>query len=85
MIRPKIDKGIPIPKIRRGRPGLYPFSEMQIGDSFFLPMHGHKLSASANSWKAHRRRQKEPGGKWKFETREVKENGIDGTRIWRVK
>lgn len=29
-----IEKGIPIPKIKRGRPPKYPFSEMEVGDSF---------------------------------------------------
>jgi hypothetical protein len=31
----KIDKNVPIPAI--GKQDKYPFAEMQIGDSFFLP------------------------------------------------
>jgi len=31
-----IEKGIPIPKIKRGRPPKYPFAEMEVGDSFFV-------------------------------------------------
>jgi hypothetical protein len=34
----KIDKGIPIPKQGRGRPSVFPFEDMEIGDSIFVPV-----------------------------------------------
>lgn len=34
----KIDKGLPMPKISKGRPRIYPFSEMEVGDSFAVPI-----------------------------------------------
>ena len=34
----KIDKGVPMgPGKRRGRPRKYPFPDMEVGDSFFVP------------------------------------------------
>jgi hypothetical protein len=31
-----VDKSVPIPKIRQGT--VYPFAEMEVGDSFFVPV-----------------------------------------------
>ncbi len=39
---PKVDKGIPYPLIystRKPKGSKYPFKDMEIGDSFFLPNH----------------------------------------------
>lgn len=67
----KIDKGVPCPS-RRNR--IWPFPEMEIGDSFFAPGKSganlHVASRSAPSFK--------------FTTRTVTENGVKGTRVWRV-
>lgn len=34
----KIDKGLPMPNISKGRPRIYPFPEMEVGDSFAVPI-----------------------------------------------
>lgn len=34
----KIEKGIPMPNITSGRPRIYPFPEMEVGDSFAVPI-----------------------------------------------
>jgi hypothetical protein len=34
----KIDKNVPMPKISKGRPRIYPFPEMEVGDSFAVPI-----------------------------------------------
>lgn len=39
-----IEKNIPLPPSRRGRPWKYPFPTMEIGDSFLPPMRGRKTS-----------------------------------------
>ena len=41
---PEIEKGIPLPEGRRGRKKLYPFGEMEIGDSFVVPVNSQTLS-----------------------------------------
>jgi hypothetical protein len=45
----KIEKGIPIPKQRRGRRSTFPFDEMQPGDSFFVPVKDAKDKARVMS------------------------------------
>jgi hypothetical protein len=34
----KIDKNVPMLKISKGRPRIYPFPEMEVGDSFVVPI-----------------------------------------------
>lgn len=34
----EIDKTQPIPKNTKGRPRIYPFMEMEVGDSFVVPL-----------------------------------------------
>lgn len=67
-----IDKNIPTPgKARRvGAPKKYPFSEMEVGDSFEYPIKSVAFAASANGIKF---------GK-KFTVRKT-ENGY---RCWRI-
>ena len=75
----KIDKGIPVPpRMPRGARSKYPFLGMEVGDSFFVP--GIKpRQISPRSCSARLRAE---GAK--FATRSVTENGVDGTRVWRV-
>jgi len=69
-----IEKKIPMPKSDRGRPYKYPFEQMEVGDSFFVPK--DEAEKARNSALQYARRE----GKI-FHTR--KEN--DGARIWRTK
>lgn len=68
----KIDKDVPIPEL----PSLYPFSSMEVGDSFFAPGKTNKQMQNAAS--NYRKRG------MKFVTRQVTENSVEGTRIWRT-
>jgi len=78
----KIEKNIPIPKIcRPGRNFIYPFNEMEVGDSFFVPLNGEKKTAVQASIVNSAARRKEPGGK-RFTTRYMAEE--DGIRCWRI-
>jgi predicted signal transduction protein with EAL and GGDEF domain len=68
----KIEKDIPLPVRNGGPQRLYPFKEMEIGDSFLAPI---KQSAASG----HARRASLALGR-KFTTATVQ----GGTRIWRI-
>lgn len=77
----KIEKDIPIPKYTRGPIAKYPFSKMEIGDSFFI--HSQKQSRAVSScsimWARHfNKKNKEER---KFSTRKQGK----GYRCWRIK
>ena len=38
MTKIKIEKNVPMPESRMGREAMYPFEDMQEGDSFFIPL-----------------------------------------------
>lgn len=73
----KIEKNVPIPNKRgSGRKAKYPFSEMQIGDSFFtdniLP---RALYQAAKLW------NKRSGKDYRWK---AYKEGEFGARIWRI-
>lgn len=78
MSKIKIDKGVPIPKAELGRNRKYPWDELQVGDSFFVP---GKTRATFNGFAS---RFKKTHG-IHFTLRTVTENDIKGVRIWRIK
>ena len=67
----KIDKGIPLPKAAK-RGSKYPWSEMKIGDSFFVEGEPKGLYGSAKDYNV------------KIAVRKAVENGKSGVRVWRV-
>jgi len=79
----KIDKNVPMP-VMQGRESKYPFSEMEVGDSFFV---AGMTSNQMNNASSHYR--KKHG--WSFICRNVEfyDEGpginVKGARIWRVK
>jgi hypothetical protein len=72
-----IDKGVPIPRAKRGgpgkRPAIYPWMDMEIGDSFFAEGLTQAHLAAVGSYT-----ERKTG--WKFTTRKVP----GGTRVWRI-
>jgi len=70
---PTIDTSVPIPK--RGNIK-YPFSEMDPGDSFFVPKKGGLLLSA--KW----RKMNHPDEDYLVRT--VVENGVSGYRCWRI-
>jgi hypothetical protein len=73
----EVEHGVPMPSAGV-RPAIYPFAKMEIGDSFFIPKKtSADISSSGVYW------AKKLGHK--YSARSVIENGIPGTRIWRVK
>lgn len=78
-----ITNTIPVPKTKRrgtGRKAKYPFMKMTRGDSFFAPGLGKKTVYAAAYYV-----MKKTNDKAKFKVLEVNENGVSGTRVWRVK
>lgn len=80
----QIEKGIPITPKCSGKPGQYsyPFGDMQIGDSFAVPLGTesgriqNKVSSAISMWR------KRTGTAAKFATRVNREEGV--IRCWRV-
>jgi hypothetical protein len=78
-----ITNTVPVPKAKKrggGRNPKYPFMQMTRGDSFFAPGLGKRTVYGAAYYV-----MKKTGGKTKFKVMEVNENGVSGTRVWRVK
>jgi len=80
-----IDKGVPLPDDMRGGGTIYPFDQLEVGDSIFFP-----LSASDNAKRMRNRlaqasrtfgKKQEP--EWHFVLRFVLENEVSGVRVWR--
>ena len=73
-----IDNDIPIPEVKhRIR---YPFEQMQVGQSFFVP---EPRSKTVRSSVGHYQRRSDSTAE--FITRTLTENGVKGIRVWRVK
>ena len=68
----QIDK-VPLPTVTKGRASPYPWRHLRIGDSFFVP---RTVCLPVGEW------QKACGSH--FTTRTVTENGVQGTRCWRI-
>lgn len=70
-----IEKNVPMPKTEgRGRPPIYPFRDMDVGDSVFIPEQGVGGSAYLSAMQHGRLNGKKFSGRT--------EDG--GVRIWRV-
>lgn len=80
----RIEKDIALPDAvaQRGRKPIYPITEMEVGDSFFVPVvnsrHYDKVRASIHSSASLR------GAGKKFRCVTRNENGVSGVRCWRV-
>lgn len=68
----RIERGIPVPQ--KYQVAKYPFEIMEVGDSFFV-------TNISRSYIALKKRVLRPK---RFACRTVFENGVRGTRIWRI-
>jgi hypothetical protein len=75
----EIEQGIPIPNPSRAnrRDKVSVFRRMEVGDSVFVAVKQDRVYARFN------RIVKETGAK--FTTRKAEKDGVNGTRVWRVK
>jgi hypothetical protein len=71
----KIDKGIPVAPRRGSRASIYPFDDMDVGDSFLVPFETKAAKAVHAAAQVARRRLGRT-----FAVRAVAE----GTRVWRI-
>lgn len=74
-----IEKGVKMPESRGST--RYPFREMEIGDSFFVPTDEPSDIVRIRSAASHMKRQHG----LVFACRAVCENGKAGIRVWRTK
>lgn len=86
----KIDKNLPIPpRPRRKRTSKYPLTDMEVGDSFFVPT-GPFKAAQESKMKSIRtrltylRNEKRIEPHARFEHRVVTEGNRTGVRVWRI-
>lgn len=83
----EIDKDIPLPTAcGRGPPAKYPFAEMEVGDSFAVPLTGerygnHSSDKAAVSLSVTSHTYGKRHGK-KFTVRQLNDEGV--ARVWRV-
>jgi hypothetical protein len=75
----EIEKNIPM-KTR----GKYPFNEMEVGDSFFVPNPFHNKARQAALARNGKRYRKRAGKTQRFVTRTAVHMTATGVRIWRV-
>lgn len=80
----KVEKNVAIPPQVAGRGcSKYPFREMKVGDSFFVPSESQEMSAKITS--TLHGVASNIFGKGGITTRRVEEKGQLGVRVWRVK
>lgn len=72
----KIEKDVPPPPTPTGEL-IYPFAEMEVGDSFFAP--GKKQKAVSQSARKYGKRTGT-----RFSSRTTVEDGVQGVRVWRI-
>ena len=82
----KIEKDVPMsPAADRGRPPIYPFGQMEIGDSFAIPADADGYSSGVNGQRRHKVRIAASAyGKahgLRFATRMLPDGSV---RIWRT-
>ena len=80
-----IDKGVPLPDDMRGGGTIYPFDQLEVGDSIFIPLkegdNGQRLkNRLAQSTRTYGKKQ-DPEQHYIIRYR--LENELSGVRIWR--
>jgi hypothetical protein len=74
----KIEKGHPMPEFKRGAPRKYPWAQMEVGDSFFVP--GNKTQ-SMSAVACSRAKIHPPE---RYICRKEVVDGVQGVRVRRV-
>jgi len=82
-----VESGIPLVQNSRKNGFPYPFDDMKIGDSFFIPLDDcrsqtvqSRINAAVTRW-----RKKDPDlNDSRFTTRTMVENDVEGIRVWKV-
>lgn len=84
----QIKKGIPLPKSKTfgGRPGRYPFADMEVEDCFDIPVKAEeeadavlrRMRVASASWR------KRTNAACSFAVRVMEEDGLALVRVWKV-
>lgn len=77
----RIERGVPLDR-KRGREAVYPFSDMDVGDSFLVGVSGDARAVQRRVASAASAAGKRLG--YRFVTRQVNEGGEVSVRCWRV-
>lgn len=86
----EIEKGIPYKRSTRkrgaGRKRMYPFDQMEVGDSFFVPLAENKniRNLQACLCVCSKKEQSRSGKDFKVSIYEDETKGL-GVRVWRIK
>ncbi|WP_137390864.1 hypothetical protein [Rhodoligotrophos defluvii] len=75
-IKYPVESGVPIPPVRK-KESQYPWAELKVGDSFFIPGINANQASSAATRRRHRF-----GGRYRCRTMVV--GGQKGVRVWRI-
>lgn len=75
----KIEKSVPVPASLAGRRAKYPWRDMDVGDSFFVPLNGEQRLTDLRSQVS--RAAYSAFGKGGSATRQEG----NGVRVWRIK
>lgn len=81
-----VESGVPLPPKKSGRPGVYPFATMKVGDSFAIPVAPGKdpstlTKSMVNTASAWARRH---DSAVRFSVRLREEEGKQVVRVWAV-
>lgn len=79
----KVDKGVPIPEIIEQRASAYPWTEMEVGDSFYAPV--REEGDDTVTRVRNRINQARANAKKKYGIDTVMSPDHQGVRVWRVK
>jgi len=80
----KIEKNVPIPARRGGGPpNKYPWRDMEVGDSFFVPANGKSRNALMRALTSSTQSKSLARDGLKFTARTDAE--ANGVRVWRIK
>jgi len=78
----EIRKNRPIPKrVKPGKKRVYPFDELEVGDSFFVEGRSYQALASCIRWFQTHQEESPP---WRFQLVRGVEKGVDGIEVLRI-
>lgn len=75
----QIETGVPVPVSSRASGAKYPFGQLSVGQSFFVP----GVKRPAFSSRAHNFAKKQ-SPQWKFKVSAAEKDGVAGMRVWRI-
>jgi hypothetical protein len=75
-----LERSYPVPPKTKGRPPQYPWAEMKVGDSFFVPCARVEVQRRQNTIQSCKKQAMK-----KYKRDYVTRTTIKGIRVWRIK